>query len=147
MVFLWSLSDSKSPQVSWTIFSILADLNNDVVWMVSTCTLISKSSSPCTNPLMTVPRAPITIGMTVTFMFLSFFQFPSKVQVLIFLFIFFQLLLHGQLGQQSLKFSKFFSFCWLSLGLVVWTRLGNPLISWNSRLLLLLLGYSFIFNC
>ena len=35
MVFHWSLSDRKSPQVSWT-FIILANLNA-VVWMVSTC--------------------------------------------------------------------------------------------------------------
>ena len=57
--------------------------------MVSTRPLISKSSSPCTNPLVTVPSAPITIGITVTFMFHRFvnslarfkyylsFQFPS----------------------------------------------------------------------
>ena len=36
MVFHWSLSDSKSLQVSKTLLSILADLNNVVVWMVST---------------------------------------------------------------------------------------------------------------
>ena len=48
-----SLSDSKSPQVSRTLLRILADLNNAVVWMVSTRPLIFKSSSPCTNPLVT----------------------------------------------------------------------------------------------
>ena len=35
MVFHCSLSDSKSPQVSQTFLSILAVLNNAVVWMVS----------------------------------------------------------------------------------------------------------------
>ena len=35
MVFHWSLSDSKSPQVSRTFSSILADLNNAVVWIFS----------------------------------------------------------------------------------------------------------------
>ena len=35
MVFQWSLSDSKSPRVSRTLLSILAVLNNIVVWMVS----------------------------------------------------------------------------------------------------------------
>ena len=34
MVFQWCLSDSKSPQVSWNLSGILADLNNAVVWMV-----------------------------------------------------------------------------------------------------------------
>ena len=53
MVSHWNLSDNKSPQG----FLILADLNNAVV--VSTPPVISKSSNPCTNPLVTVPRAPI----------------------------------------------------------------------------------------
>ena len=37
MVYHWSLSDSKSHQVSWTLLSILTNLNNVVVWMVSIC--------------------------------------------------------------------------------------------------------------
>ena len=65
MVFHWSLSDSKSPRMSRTLLSILADLNNVVVWMASTRPLISKSSSPFTNPWVTVPRAPITIGIVI----------------------------------------------------------------------------------
>ena len=89
MVFHWSLNDSKSPQVSRTLLRILAILNNAVVWMVSTRPSISKSSSPFNNPLITVPKAPIMIGIIVTFMFHSFFQFPSKVEVLI-LFTFLQ---------------------------------------------------------
>ena len=40
------LSESKSPQISRTLLSILADLNNAIVWMVSIRPLISKSSSP-----------------------------------------------------------------------------------------------------
>ena len=90
MVFHWSLSDSKFPQVSRTLLSILAVLNNAVVWMASTRLPISKSSSPFSNPLVTVPNAPMTIGIIVTCMFHSFFQFPSKVEVLILLFTFFQ---------------------------------------------------------
>ena len=66
MVFHWSLSDSKSPQVSRTLLSILAVLNNAVVWMVSTRPPTSKSSSPFSNPLVIVPNAPITIGIIVT---------------------------------------------------------------------------------
>ena len=46
MVFHWSLSESKSLQVSRTLLSILAVLNNAVVWMVSTRQPTSKSSSP-----------------------------------------------------------------------------------------------------
>ena len=73
MVFHGRLSDSKSPQVSKTLLSILADLKNAVVWIVSSRSLISKSSSSSTNPLVTVLCASITIGITVTFMFHIFF--------------------------------------------------------------------------
>ena len=69
MVSHWDLSNSKSHQVSRTLLSILADLNNDIVWMVPTRFLISKSSSFCTNPLVTVLRTPIIIGITVSFIF------------------------------------------------------------------------------
>ena len=71
MVFHWRLSDSKPPPVSATLPSILADLNNAVVCMVTTCPLIAKSSCSFTNPLGMVPNTPITIGITVTFMILS----------------------------------------------------------------------------
>ena len=90
MVFHWSLSDSKSPQVSRTLLSILAVLNNAVVWMASTRPPTSKSSSPFSIPLVTTPNAPNAISVIVACMFRSFFQFPSKVEVLILLFTFFQ---------------------------------------------------------
>ena len=94
MVFHWSLSDSKFPQVSRTLLSILAVLNNAVVWMVSTRPPTSKYTSLFSNPLVTVPNKPITIGIIVTCMLhcfcFVFFQFPSKVEVLILLLTFFQ---------------------------------------------------------
>ena len=74
MVFHWRLSDSKSPQVSRNLLSILAVFNNAVVWMVSTRPPTSKSSRPFNNPLVTVPKAPITIGIIVTFLSHSFFN-------------------------------------------------------------------------
>ena len=89
MIFHWSLSDSKSPQVSRTLLSILAVLNNDVVWIISTRPPTSLSSRPFNDPFVTVLKAPITIGIIAFFMFHSFFQFPSKVEVFIFLFTFF----------------------------------------------------------
>ena len=49
MVFHWSLSESKSPQVSRTILSILSDRNNELVWMVSTRPVLSNFSSLYTN--------------------------------------------------------------------------------------------------
>ena len=74
MVFHWSLSESKSPQVSRTLLSILTVLNNVVVWMVFTRPPTSKPSSPFSNPLVTIPKAPIAIGIIVTFMFHNFFN-------------------------------------------------------------------------
>ena len=78
MVFHWNLSDSKSPQVSRTLLSILAVFNNVIVWMVSTCPPTSNSSSPFSNPLVTVPNAPITIGIIVTCLFHCFFNSLSR---------------------------------------------------------------------
>ncbi len=74
MVFHWSLSDSKSPQVSRTRLRLLAVLSNAVVWIVSTRPPTSKSSRPFSNTLVIVPNAPITIGTIVTFLFNSFFN-------------------------------------------------------------------------
>ena len=116
MVSHWNLSDSKSLQVSRTLLSILADLNNAVVWMVSTHPLISKSSCPCTNPLVTVPSALITIRITVTFMFHSFFSSQARFK---YLFL----------------FSLFFSFNLRSAGIVTWSHIsGDKLIIFISYL-------------
>ena len=84
MVFHWNLSESMSPQVSRTLLSILAVLNNVVVWMVSTRPPTSKSSSPFSNPLVTVPNAPITIGIIVSCMFHSFFNSLARSRYLSF---------------------------------------------------------------
>ena len=72
MVFHWSLSDSKSPQVSRTRLSILAVLS---------------------NPLVTVPNAPITIGTIVTFMFHSFFNSLARSRYLSFFSLSFRFIL------------------------------------------------------
>ena len=87
MVFHWSLSHSKSAQVSRTLLSILDDLNYVLVWMVSTRPVISQSLyqsfGDCTkgtnydwyNGHFNIPQ---------------FFQFSSKVVILIFIFNFSQ---------------------------------------------------------
>ena len=87
MVSHWS--DSKSPQMSRTLLSILADLNNVVVWMVSTCPLISKSPSPFINPLVTVLRPPIIISLNVTQTFHGFFNSVARSRYLSFFSLFF----------------------------------------------------------
>ena len=109
MVFHCSLSDSKSPQVSRTLLSILAVLNNAVVWMVSTRLPTSKSSSPFYNPSVTVPKAPITVGIIVTFMFHSFLNSPVRSRYLSFFSHSFSFILWSA-GQQSRQFCKFSFF-------------------------------------
>ena len=93
MVFHWSLSDSKSPQVSRTRLKILTVLSNVVVWIVSTRPPTSKSSGPFNNPLVIVPKAPITIGTIVTFMFHSLFSSLARSRYLSFFSHSFRLIL------------------------------------------------------
>ena len=121
MVFHWSSSDSKFPQVFRTLLSILAVFNNAVVWMVSTHLPTSKSSNPFKIPLVTVLKAPITIGI-------CHLHVPSKVMVLILLFTFFQL----YSVVNSFANSLFFFFCWLLLSPIFWSRLGDPCVCQRS---------------
>ena len=121
MDFRPSLSDSKCPYGDW-ILSILADLNNVVVWMVSICPLISKSSRHCTNLLATVPSAPVTIGITVIFIFHSFFSSLARFMYLS-LFSFFSsfTLWSAETEKSTIRQVPYFCCCcccccWLSRG-------------------------------
>ena len=125
MVFHWSLSDSKSPQVSRTLISILAVFKNAVVWMVSTRPPTSKSSSPFNIPLVTVPNAPITIGIIVTFMFNSFFNSIARSRYLSFFSHSFSFILWSAGTAKSTILQVLFFCYWLLLGLVLWPRLGD----------------------
>ena len=69
-----------APHVPGTLLAILANLNNSVFRM---------DSSFDFQPPGTVLSVPITIVLSVTFMFQSFFQFSGKVQVFVDLFTFF----------------------------------------------------------
>ena len=72
--FSLEFDGSKSPQVSRTLLSIHAVLSNVVIWIVCTRPPTFECSRPFNNPLVIVPKAPITIGTNVTFMFHSFFN-------------------------------------------------------------------------
>ena len=93
--------------------------------MVSTCPQTSKSSSPFSNPSVTVPNAPVTIGIIVTCMFDSFFYSLARSWYLsLFLHSFsFILWLAGTVKSTILQV---LFFCWLLLGLVFWPRLSDP---------------------
>ena len=127
MVFHCSLSDNKSPQVSRTLLSILAILNNAFVWMVSTLPPTSKSSSPFSNPLVTVPNAPITIGIIVTRMFHSFFSSLARLSYLSFFSNSFSFILWSA-GTAKSTILQVLLFCWLLLYLLFWLRLGDPCV-------------------
>ena len=91
MVFHWSVSGSKFPQISRTFLSIVPDLNNVLVWMVTSRPPISNSS----KPLDIVAITPVIIGTTVIIMFHSFIS--------------------------SLATSKYLSLFWLSLIFPLWS--------------------------
>ena len=132
MIFHWRLSDSKFPQATRTLLSILPYLNNALAWMVSTRSLISKSPSLCTNPLVIVPSAPITIGINVTFLFHRFFSSLARSRYSsLFSLSFSFILWSAGTAKSTIQLVRF--FCRLSLGLVVWPRLGDPSVSQNSR--------------
>ena len=109
MVFHWSLSDNKSPQVSRTRLRILAVRSNAVIWIVSTRPPTSKSSRPFNNPLVIVRKAPITIGSIVTFMFHSLFNSLARSRYLSFFSHSFRFIC-GPPGQQSRQVCKFSFF-------------------------------------
>ena len=135
MVFHWSLSDSKSPQVSRTLLSILAVPNSTVVWTVSTRPPTSKSSNPFSNPSVTVPNAPITIGIIFPCMFHSFFNSLSRSRYLSFFSYSFSFILWsaGTAKSTNLQVLFFFFFCLLLLSLVFWPRLGDPCVCQSHR--------------
>ena len=129
MVFHWSLSDSKSPQVSRTRLRILAVLSNAVVWIVSTCPPTSKSSWPFNNPLVIVPNTPITIGTIVTFIFHNFFNSLARSRYLSFFLLSFRFILWSAgTAKSTILLILFFFFCWLLWGLVFWPGLGDIII-------------------
>ena len=78
MVFHWSRYDSNSPQVRKTILNILANLNDAMIGRIVIFPLISDSSGLLSKPLETVPSAPITNTITVTFSFQSFLSSQAR---------------------------------------------------------------------
>ena len=100
IVFHWSLSDSEPPKISRTLLNILTDLNNAVVWIVSALPSIYNSFKPFTKPYGIVSSAPITISITVTFIFHNFFWFYGKIKIFVSSFVFFDF--HSVVGRNRL---------------------------------------------
>ena len=97
--------------------------------MISTCPLISKLSSPFINSLGIVPSAPVTIDITVTFMFYSLFSSQARPRNLsLFAFFYFYYVV-----SRDSKVHDFSFFGCLSLDLVIWLRFGDLVVSQNPR--------------
>ena len=104
MVSLWILRD-KSLQVFRILLSILADVNNAVVWMVSSRPLFSMSSKLFISPLR-----DYTDGTNYNFMFHSFFFLFSVLWRIYLSFHFPSVLPSGQPERQILQFTTFSIF-------------------------------------
>ena len=125
MVFHWRLSNSKS----LLVYRTLAVFNNAVVWMISTRPPTSKSSKPFHNPLVTVLKAPFTIGIIVTFMFHSFFNSQARSRYLLLFSHSFSFIMRSAGTTKSKIFQIFFFFFLLIIirsSLLL--RLGDPFV-------------------
>ena len=118
------LNDCKFPQVSRSLLNIFTDLNNALVWIVSFRSLISKTSSPCTNFLWLkwARRLQLVIIMTTLS---DFFTSASAEGP--------SLKFERQQVSKSLLDSSQYSGC-LDNNAVVWMVSNRPLISKSSGL-------------
>ena len=105
MIFHLSPSDCNSLQVFWFLLSILGDLSNAVIWMVSIHLPISISPSPFVKSLGIVLSALITIGITDTLMFHCLFSSLARFKYLSVSFFFCFFFLRG-LIQWSARTAK-----------------------------------------
>ena len=127
----WSFRDNTSPHVSRTLLSILTDLNNDVIWMVSILPPMPNSSSSFSKPLGSVQSAPSTIDIILTLIFHSFFSSLARSKYLSTFFTFF-IFLYDSLKRQNLLDSKFSSFFFIT-SQCVFERIKIYVCIWKPR--------------
>ena len=106
--FHWSLSDSKSYQVTRTLLSIRVDLSNVVVRMDSILPRISNSSSPFSRLMVTVPSAYTMIGIILTPMVHNLFSSLARSKYLSIFLLSFIFTLPERYNPQDGKFSFVF---------------------------------------
>ena len=87
--------------------------------MVSIRPPTSRSPSPFNNPLATVLKSPITIGMIVTFIFHSFFNSLARSRYLSFFSHSFSFIQPGQQSRQFCKYSFFLIFFFVFFLLII----------------------------
>ena len=102
--------------------------------MVST-PLILKTSIPCINDLVTVPRALITFGVTLFFHVREVFQFSCTIHLFMLLFAYFQFyfVINRDFKFHKSASSHFFCCCWLLLSLVIRPKLRDPFVFQNPK--------------
>ena len=138
VVYHWILRDSKFIKLSRTLPSIQAGLNNTSVCIFSTYLLFSSVPvllqflwrlSQVDQPQLLSQSPSCSID------FFSLLARSRSLLIFSLTFIFHQ---WPAVTAESTIRHVFFSFflfcwCWLSLGLVVWSRLGYPFLSKNPR--------------
>ena len=130
------MSESKSLQISRILLSILRDLGNAIVYMVSARPPISNSSRPFIKLLGIVLSRLITIDIIVTFMFRNFFSSLARSRYLSlfslsFIFTLWTAVTAKFTFQHVLFFVDYHKVGWS--GRVVWSGLGNLFVSQNPR--------------
>ena len=92
----------------------MTNLDYAAFWVVFTHPLISKSSSPFINSLLTLPRTPITIGITVTFKFKSVFISQARSWYLSFFSLSFKFTLWSA-GTAKFTIMQVLFFCYYNI--------------------------------
>ena len=118
---VWVTEHSSSLQDS---FQYSGCFQYAVFWIVSTRPLNSKSYSLFNNPLVSVPKASITIGIIVTSFSIDFFNSQARFRYLFCVSHFFSFILWSA-GTAKSTTLQFFCCCWLLWCLVSWPRLGD----------------------
>ena len=111
----------KSPQVTRIFLSILADLNNPIVSIVSNRPLIFCSFGSFSHAFSDCTKSTNNSWYNRYFHAPQFFQILSKVQVLILLFTYFRFY-RGQFGQKNTQFWIFLFFFFFFLLLLIIKR-------------------------
>ena len=105
-----------------------------VIWMVSILPLISHSFCLLFRHLEIIPRAPIIIRITNTYVFYIFSTFWQNPSICLSFGFFWAGVSHRDTFElQNLKGNNFFCFSWLSLDSVFGLGSGDPLVSQSPR--------------
>ena len=128
------LSDSKSPQVSSTVRSILANLTNAIAWIVSTRSIISKSSGPFSISLVILVQRSNYNWYNRHFHLSQCFDSLSKSRYLSLFSLSFNFTVWS-IGtiKSTVLHALFFFFCWFLKYLFVGMRTGDPSLYQNHR--------------